>query len=90
MLVLPLNAVKGDRNSVAVYVDGELKFGDFTANATGRFENYSDFGSTINGKLAMRYEYAKGFSVHWSNFYRDLERHLFNKNTLVIRTPIYF
>ncbi|MEG0696485.1 MAG: TonB-dependent receptor, partial [Algoriella sp.] len=59
----PLNAVKGDRNSVAVYVDGELKFGDFTANAAGRFENYSDFGSTINGKLAMRYEYAKGFSV---------------------------
>ncbi|MFV0184327.1 TonB-dependent receptor [Empedobacter falsenii] len=59
----PLNAVKGDRHSVAAYVDGELKFGNFTADLAGRFENYSDFGSTINGKLALRYEYAKGYSV---------------------------
>ncbi len=59
----PLNAVKGDRHSVATYVDGELKFGDFTANVAGRFENYSDFGNTLNGKLALRYEYAKGYSV---------------------------
>ena len=59
----PLNAVKGVRHSVAAYVDGELKFGDFTAHLAGRFENYSDFGSTINGKLALRYEYAKGYSI---------------------------
>lgn len=59
----PDNAVKGDRNSVAAYADLGLTFGDFTADLAGRFENYSDFGNTINGKLALRYEYAKGYSI---------------------------
>lgn len=59
----PTNAVKGDRNSFAAYVDGELKFGNFSADLAGRFENYSDFGNTINGKLALRYEYIKGYSI---------------------------
>lgn len=59
----PENAVKGDRNSVAAYADLGLQLGNFTADLAGRFENYSDFGNTINGKLALRYEYAKGYSV---------------------------
>lgn len=59
----PDNAVKGDRHSVAAYADLGLQFGNFTADIAGRFENYSDFGNTINGKLALRYEYAKGYSV---------------------------
>ena len=59
----PDNAVKGDRNSVAAYADLGLQFGNFTADVAGRFENYSDFGNTVNGKLALRYEYAKGYSV---------------------------
>ncbi len=57
------NEVKGKRNSVAAYADANFTFGNLTADVAGRFENYSDFGSTLNGKLALRYEYLKGYSV---------------------------
>ncbi|AZA78470.1 TonB-dependent receptor [Chryseobacterium sp. G0186] len=44
------------RNNFAAYVDTEL---DITKNwmisVAGRFENYNDFGSTLNGKFATRY-----------------------------------
>ncbi|WP_313383474.1 TonB-dependent receptor [Chishuiella sp.] len=59
----PSSVIKADRQSVAAYADGEFKFGNFSADIAGRFENYSDVGNTVNGKLALRYEYAKGFSV---------------------------
>jgi iron complex outermembrane receptor protein len=52
----PSNEVDVTRNSKAVYVDLE---GDVLANLrvglAGRFENYSDFGNTTNGKLTLRY-----------------------------------
>ncbi len=35
----------------------------FTLGLAGRFENYSDFGSTVSGKLAARYEIVKGFAL---------------------------
>lgn len=57
------NEVKGTRNSLAAYADVNLTLGNLTVDAAGRFENYSDFGSTLNGKLALRYEYLKGYSV---------------------------
>ncbi|OCA68426.1 outer membrane receptor protein [Chryseobacterium artocarpi] len=45
-----------NRNNFAAYVDTEL---DITKNwmisVAGRFENYNDFGSTLNGKFATRY-----------------------------------
>ena len=59
----PDNAITGKRNSVAAYADLGLTLGNFSADVAGRFENYSDFGNTINGKLALRYEYAKGYSI---------------------------
>ena len=44
------------RNNFAAYIDSEL---DVTKNwmisGAVRFENYSDFGSTLNGKFATRY-----------------------------------
>ncbi|MBB6371161.1 TonB-dependent receptor plug domain-containing protein [Chryseobacterium shigense] len=47
---------KKNRNNFAAYIDTEL---DITKNwmisVAGRFENYSDFGSTLNGKFATRY-----------------------------------
>ena len=53
----PGNAVDKGRNSVAVY--GDLEY-DITSkwfvNGAIRFENYSDFGSTTNYKLATRYK----------------------------------
>jgi len=51
----PSDKVSESRNSVGVYADleGEL-FGRWLLAAAGRFENYSDFGSNLNGKLATR------------------------------------
>jgi iron complex outermembrane receptor protein len=52
----PSNAVDASRNSKAVYVDLE---GDvlpqFRVGLAGRYENFSDFGNTTNGKLTLRY-----------------------------------
>ena len=51
----PKNELKRNRTNLSFYVDSEF---DFTKNwmiATAlRYENYSDFGSTLNSKLATR------------------------------------
>ncbi|WP_106916728.1 TonB-dependent receptor plug domain-containing protein [Chryseobacterium aurantiacum] len=53
----PENALNKGRHSVAVYVDTELDVTDrWLISAALRFENYSDFGSTFNYKLATRYK----------------------------------
>jgi iron complex outermembrane receptor protein len=52
----PSNEVDTSRNSKAVYADLE---GDVLekvrVGVAGRFENFSDFGNTTNGKLTVRY-----------------------------------
>ena len=51
----PENEVDAKRNSMAIYVDAEADISErFLLNAAIRFEDYSDFGSTFNGKLATR------------------------------------
>lgn len=53
----PENALNKGRHSVAAYVDTELDVTDrWLLSAALRFENYSDFGSTFNYKLATRYK----------------------------------
>jgi len=56
----PDNAVDVTRNSKAVYIDTE---GDvlqqLRVGVAGRFEDFSDFGNTTNGKLTLRYSPAK-------------------------------
>ncbi len=51
----PANEVNKGRSNVSLYTDAEF---DVTKNllisTAVRFENYSDFGSTLNGKLAAR------------------------------------
>jgi iron complex outermembrane receptor protein len=56
-----------DRDSFAGYVefDADL-FTGLTATAAGRYEHYSDFGDTLNGKLALRYELVRGFALRGS------------------------
>ena len=52
----PSNAVDASRNSKAVYVDTEADIvSQFRVGLAGRYENFSDFGSTTNGKLTLRY-----------------------------------
>ncbi|MHA7609902.1 TonB-dependent receptor plug domain-containing protein [Elizabethkingia meningoseptica] len=53
----PENALNKGRSSVAAYVDTELDITDkWLLSAALRFENYSDFGSTFNYKIATRYK----------------------------------
>src|SRR6185369_6062903 len=58
----PSNEVDVSRNSKAVYADLE---GDihpkFRVGLAGRFENYSDFGNTTNGKITLRFSPVKQF-----------------------------
>lgn len=51
----PANEVKKNRNNISLYTDAEFDVTDNLLVSTAvRFENYSDFGSTLNGKLATR------------------------------------
>lgn len=64
---LPQNAISKTRSSFAIYSDNEL---DITKKwllaGALRFENYSDFGSTLNWKLATRYSLNNWLSVRAS------------------------
>ncbi|MCV2487068.1 TonB-dependent receptor [Flavobacterium sp. SH_e] len=63
----PANEVNESRTNFSLYADGEL---DITkalmVNAAVRFENYSDFGSTLNGKLASRLKLGDHFNLRGS------------------------
>ncbi|MBK8923927.1 MAG: TonB-dependent receptor [Saprospirales bacterium] len=63
----PSNEVNESRTNLAAYFDSELDFSPgFTLGAALRFENYSDFGSTLNGKLAARLRIADGLALRAS------------------------
>jgi iron complex outermembrane receptor protein len=58
------NELNEYRNSVAGYFDIEADLTEaFLVSFATRFENYSDFGSTINFKLASRYKITDNWSV---------------------------
>lgn len=51
----PANEVNESRTNFSLYTDAELDITDaLMVSGAVRFENYSDFGSTVNGKLASR------------------------------------
>lgn len=63
----PENAVNATRSAIAAYVDAEFNFSPaFLVNIASRFENYNDFGSTLNGKIAMRYRVGERFAIRAS------------------------
>lgn len=63
----PANQVSEGRNSKAVYAELESDFGDMlTLQLAGRYEDYSDFGSTLNGKAAARLEPVDGIALRGS------------------------
>jgi iron complex outermembrane receptor protein len=63
----PGNELKESRSNFGSYIDLELDVTEkFTISAAGRFEQYSDFGNTLNGKLASRYKISSNFSVRGS------------------------
>ena len=63
----PTDATNKSRSNAAGYIDLEA---DITkkllVDIAGRFENYSDFGSTLNGKLGVRYKVNDLFAVRGS------------------------
>jgi iron complex outermembrane recepter protein len=53
----PSNELNKSRTNIGGYVDTELDITkDFMISAAARYEKYSDFGSTLNGKVAARYK----------------------------------
>ena len=58
------NELDRQRSSIAAYADFEADLSDkFLVSFATRFENYSDFGSTINFKLASRYKLFDNFNI---------------------------
>ena len=63
----PDNKVDENRTSFALYADLELNVTEsFMVAAAGRFENYSDFGSTLNGKISSRLKLGDIFALRGS------------------------
>ncbi len=61
------NEVDAYRNSIAAYVDVEADFTEkFRATGALRYENFSDFGGTINGKLSFLGEVTDNINVRYS------------------------
>lgn len=59
----PDNAIKESRSSIAAYGDVEINFTpSFLLTGALRFENYSDFGSTLNWKISTRYKIDERFN----------------------------
>jgi iron complex outermembrane recepter protein len=53
----PTDASEHSRNNFGAYLDLETNLtSQVLANVAGRFENYSDFGSKLTGKLALRFQ----------------------------------
>lgn len=63
----PANEVDRSRSNISLYTDAELDITEriLVAGAV-RFENYSDFGSTFNGKLAARLKATDDINIRGS------------------------
>jgi iron complex outermembrane receptor protein len=63
----PSNELNKSRTNAGVYIDAELDVTKkFLVTAAARFENYSDFGRTLNGKVSARYKFTDAFMVRGS------------------------
>ena len=63
----PANEVDELRSAFSLYVDTEFYVSDtFLISPAVRFENYSDFGSTINGKVATKLDLSAQFGLRGS------------------------
>lgn len=60
----PTNVVDVDRHNWSTYIDVEGKFSEaFTVAAAARYEDYSDFGDTLTGKISARYDFTPSFAL---------------------------
>lgn len=90
---LPSNEGTNSRNAVGLYADFEQDFTEsFMVSLAGRFENYSDFGSTFNYKVASRYRFGDWLTIRGSasTGFRapSMQQRFYAKtNTLFVSTP---
>jgi iron complex outermembrane receptor protein len=62
-----VSATDASRHSYAGYVELDTDlFEGFTTTLAGRYEHFSDFGGTLNGKFAARYEPVTGYALRGS------------------------
>jgi iron complex outermembrane receptor protein len=62
--VEPANAGAFSRDNTGFYADVEHDITDrFLVQYAARYENFSDFGDTLNGKLAARFRVSDGFAL---------------------------
>ena len=60
----PNEEVDDGRSNYALYVDAETRFGGkFLLGGALRFEDYSDFGNTLTGKLSARWDITDTFAI---------------------------
>ena len=64
----PLTEGTWNRSNFAGYGDVEVREPDgaWTLGLAGRLENFSDFGTTVNGKVSARVSVAEGFALRGS------------------------
>jgi len=63
----PENELDEYRTNISVYSDIELDLTDYwMIGGAGRYEYYSDFGSTINGKFSTRFKVTDNFAIRGS------------------------
>ena len=63
----PVSASDNSRNVLGTYVDLSTHLTPkWTVDLAGRFEHYSDVGSTTNGKFSTRYDFTPVFAVRGS------------------------
>ena len=68
----PDNEVNESRNALSLYTDAEMFVNDLGIfdkvmfSPAVRYEHYSDFGHTVNGKLATKLDFSRAFAVRGS------------------------
>jgi len=63
----PANELSEDRTAIGAYVDVEANVTEKLLGSVAlRVEDYSDFGSNISGKLALRYDFTDSFALRGS------------------------
>lgn len=63
----PQHAGKFDRSNIAAYVDVETYVSDnFMLNIAARYEDFSDFGSTTNGKVSAHWQVSDQYALRAS------------------------
>lgn len=60
----PRNVVHASRNNIGVYADAELNVTKaWLVEGAARYENYTDFGNSLTGKIATRLKLSDAFSL---------------------------